>query len=706
MSVNRSRIDRRLILFFGNSTNYRIRGRKSPVAQTSRVQEDRQFIETCLALDLLNETESKTLGDSIGRDGRGVAQTALQRGFLTPVDVDIVHSIQFPLEVIPGYRILNLVGRGGMGVVYRAKQLDLDRIVALKIILISNVKDSTIAARFEREAKALARLQHPNIVQALNFGKCEGRYYLSMEYVPGVTCEQAVRDRGLMTPDQAWSIARQVASGLLHASSQNLIHRDIKPANLILLPPPEGSSTNAEVVKITDFGLALLAEQGEDALRLTTGDKVMGSPAYMSLEQFGGRKVDFRTDMFSIGATIWHLLFGKPPHQGRSVPALFQQKSEPFVFDPAKLPVQLPDDQMGLLVGLLDPNPDLRPQSYEQLIDAIDALNLSTAAQSTAAQSTAAQSTASRSTASRSSDPQSDSGSSASTRDLISQQPTLTHITPQAGNRIETEGGEELVGGAMTQTIELAGSGTAPSVKSFGSARLKWGAACLLGVAVIAAFSFVGIAKPQRGPRTFTRVVGNTPLFDGVTLSGWDVGGSMSGAWKTVEDPDSSTAIACTTRRGAMTRRIPATPHPRISLFVWLQKGGGPVDVDFAFDMSSVDDTRGCLRLSGESTQLGTKTSDFGELDVAVETKSLPTVYDRFQVIHFERQPRDWYVFLEEQFIGSLPIEQIGDGDSLRLVVHSGDLDGEGPSAYFADVQLYELGRSTVAAVPEGSADE
>ena len=163
------------------------------MAQTSRVQEDRQFIETCIALDLLNETDAKTLSDAIGNDSKVVSQTAVQRGFLTPVDVDIVQSLQFPMEVIPGYQILDLVGRGGMGVVYRAKQLDLERIVALKIILISNVSDSTVAARFEREAKALARLQHPNIVQALNFGKCEGRYYFAMEYVPGRTCVLSLR---------------------------------------------------------------------------------------------------------------------------------------------------------------------------------------------------------------------------------------------------------------------------------------------------------------------------------------------------------------------------------------------------------------------------------------------------------------------------------------------------------------------------------
>ncbi len=171
----------------------------------------------------------------------------------------------------------------------------------------------------------------------------------------------------------AWSVVRQVASGLMHALGQNLIHRDIKPANIILLPPPEGAVSQTEIVKIADFGLAMFADQSSEQLKLTTGDKIMGSPAYMSLEQFGGRQVDFRSDMYSLGATAWHLLFGKPPFQGRSVAALFQQKSNPLVIDPSALPVVLPDDQMRLLMGLLDPDPNRRPQNYEQLIEAIDA---------------------------------------------------------------------------------------------------------------------------------------------------------------------------------------------------------------------------------------------------------------------------------------------------------------------------------------------
>ena len=326
---------------------------------------EQQFIQTCLELKLLREVDADSLIQQISK-GSFVAQVAVQRGMLTPADVDLVQSLLHPLEVVPGYKILDLIGRGGMGIVYRAEQVDLEKIVALKTILISNVSDPVIAARFEREAKSLARLQHPNIVQALNFGRHEGRYYFAMEYVSGRTCEQAVEDRSIIPPSEVWPIVRQVASGLMHAVRQNLIHRDIKPANLILLPPPEGSLVDTEVVKIADFGLAMFSNQdsGQDSdqMKLTTADKIMGSPAYMSLEQFAGENVDFRADMYSLGVTAWHLLFGKPPFQGKSVAALYHQKMQPLTVHPSTLPVTLPSEQMRLLKKLMDPDPNQRPK--------------------------------------------------------------------------------------------------------------------------------------------------------------------------------------------------------------------------------------------------------------------------------------------------------------------------------------------------------
>jgi serine/threonine protein kinase len=638
------------------------------MSQQPNVHLDRRFIETCLELHLLDHADAKFLSEEIGDSDRFIGQSAVQRGLLTPADVDIVQSLLHPQSIVPGYKILDMIGRGGMGVVYRAQQVDLEKIVALKTILISNVHDPTVAARFEREAKSLAKLQHPNIVQALNFGKHEGRYYFAMEYVPGRTCEQAISEEGFMPPASAWSIVRQVASGLMHALGHNVIHRDIKPANIMMLPPPEGSVNRAEIVKIADFGLAIFADQSSDQLKLTTGDKIMGSPAYMSLEQFGGRHVDFRSDIYSLGATAWHLLFGKPPFQGRNVAALFQQKSEPFVVDPSALPIELPDDHFRLLVRLLDPDPNGRPQNYDELIDAIDALSQVVSAAPKKPHVAVEQ---------RKSTHVSIAGQSTKVRLFVSSE----RITPAA----ELEPID-----AMKETIELS---EAPARTRF--RRSRW--LVLIGMLAVAVLVIgrVPARFPSRGPRTYTRVVGSTPLFDGVTLSGWDVGGSMVGAWNTVEAPDSSTAIACTTRQGALTRRIPDTLHPRISLFVWLQKDGGPVDIDFAIDPTDPIDIRGCLRLTGDANQLGEKKSDFDLVDVAAQSVALSTIYERYHAVHIERQPTDWYVFLEEKLVGTLPIDRVGDGNAIRLVVHPGKASGEQSKAFFADVQLNQLAEKT-----------
>ena len=656
------------------------------MSQDPRVKDDRKFIETCLELKLISEKDAGALNQVVG-ESSGITQTVLRRGLLTAADVDIVQSLQYPTEVVPGYRIRELIGRGAMGVVYRAEQIDLEKTVALKTILISKVHDPTVAARFEREAKSLAQLQHPSIVQALNFGKHEGRYFFAMEFVAGRTCDQSIREAGRMPAEKAWSIVRQTSSGLMHALGHNLIHRDIKPANLILLPPPEGSVSGAEIVKIADFGLAMFTDPGADEMKLTTGDKVMGSPAYMSLEQFGGRQVDFRSDMYSLGATAWHLLFGAPPFQGSSVGAVFQQKLQPVAIDSANLPVALPEDQVALLKRLLDPDPNLRPQSYMELIQAIDALDVSTLETTLAARSGLVSG--------------GDLGGASSGLPLSSParssptipdgEPTVVLSGSDLGSAPAMSAGPSTMGNATEQTVAIPGSSIAGK-----SNRKRWiMATCVLAVLAVligwmSGWMSVG-AKPS-GPRIYTRVVGNTPLFDGVTLTGWDVGGSMVGAWNSVEAPDSSTAIACTTQRGALTRQVPETSHPRISLFVWLQPGSGPVDVDFAFNRDKPTDTRGCLRMSGEKNHFGTKTSDFGALDIKRESDALASVHDRYHVIHIERQPTDWYVFLEEQLVGTLPIATVGSSDAIRLVVH-GDEGSESKEsqAFFADVQLYEM---------------
>lgn len=623
--------------------------------------EDRVFIATCRRLNLLHETDANLLLETIENAGGVIAQTALQKGLLSPADVDIVQSIQHPTETVPGYKILELIGRGGMGVVYRAEQLDLERIVALKTILISNIHDPTVAARFEREAKTLARLHHPNIVQALNFGKHDGRYFFAMEFVDGYSCEQKVQSLGRIPPGEAWGIVRQVASGLLHANSQEVIHRDIKPANLLLMPPPEGSKHAGESVKIADFGLAMLAEQSTEKQKLTTGNKILGSPAYMSLEQLGGQDVDFRSDIYSLGVTAWHLMFGKPPFLGGSISALFQQKSQPLSVDMKSLPTDLRGDQLDLLVKMLDPKPDHRPQSYEQLIDAIDEMDCCSSEVETLS---------------------ADRIRSDARRSAITQFPT-----PIRSTSVEREASEDRAGIAMQQTLDLSTSST-DRPRSFPVKSISV-IACV--IAIVAGIFLYQAWAHQRGPRSHTKVASQTALFDGETLSGWDVGGSMVGAWNTITAPDSSTAIACLSEKGALTRRFPESEHPRISLFVWLQENARAVDIDFALDTTIASDKRGCLRLTNEFFQLGVKSDDFGDLDVVESREQLTSIHERYHVLHIERQPDDWFVFLEEKLVGTIPVDQIGPGNAFRLVVHE-KADGENkPQAYFADLQHFSL---------------
>jgi serine/threonine protein kinase len=149
-----------------------------------------------------------------------------------------VHDEHHP--TIPGYEILSVLGRGACGVVYRARQLKLDRIVALKTVQLQSPSRSTALARFELEAVALAKLQHPNIVNVFDYGHHDGQVYMAMELLDGEDLERRLRRLGRLDDRTAWTIARQTAAALSHAAALGIIHRDIKPANLFLVPPPTG----------------------------------------------------------------------------------------------------------------------------------------------------------------------------------------------------------------------------------------------------------------------------------------------------------------------------------------------------------------------------------------------------------------------------------------------------------------------------------
>lgn len=205
----------------------------------------------------------------------------------------------------PHLEILGCLGQGGMGVVYKARQPKLNRLVALKILAPEKGAEPKFAERFQREAQALARLNHPNIVTVYDFGDADGMFFLLMEYVDGMTLRQWLRDERLK-PEEAIAIVPSICAALEFAHSQGIVHRDIKPENVLL--DQQGR------VKIADFGIAKLIGTGAETPALTEERCVIGTPNYMAPEQIERpERVDHRADIYSLGVVFYEMLTGELP---------------------------------------------------------------------------------------------------------------------------------------------------------------------------------------------------------------------------------------------------------------------------------------------------------------------------------------------------------------------------------------------------------
>jgi len=223
-------------------------------------------------------------------------------------------------EKIGQYAVVSQLGRGGMGVVYKARDESLNRFVAIKVLSEQLNEDATLLQRFVREAQAAAGLSHPNIVQIFFIGEDNGHPYFVMEYVSGRSLDQLLRTEGRIDNPRASQLVLQAAHGLAAAHDMGIIHRDIKPANLIL--------DDRGLLKIADFGLALPADA---QTQLTQTGMFVGTPGYLAPEQVSGEKADNRTDIYALGVTFYLLLTGTPPFRGDSPLALVKQimDSEP-----------------------------------------------------------------------------------------------------------------------------------------------------------------------------------------------------------------------------------------------------------------------------------------------------------------------------------------------------------------------------------------
>lgn len=263
-------------------------------------------------------------------------------------------------RTIGGCRILERIGRGAMAVVYKAEQLSLNRIVALKLLDERASGDSSALPRFYREARSAARLIHANVVQIYDVGIDQGIPYIAMEYVDGETLYERLAREGKLPASEALEIVRQAALALVRAEEFGIVHRDIKPANIMV-------SRRGEV-KLADFGLAKSARDGTVT---ETGGGALGTPYYMSPEQIEGLPLDARSDIYSLGATFYHLVTGRPPYQGPSTAAiLISHASEPLV--PAcQVDSSVPRAISDLIDRMMAKRPQDRYPSAKALLAAI-----------------------------------------------------------------------------------------------------------------------------------------------------------------------------------------------------------------------------------------------------------------------------------------------------------------------------------------------
>jgi formylglycine-generating enzyme required for sulfatase activity/tRNA A-37 threonylcarbamoyl transferase component Bud32 len=243
---------------------------------------------------------------------RDLGRELVRRHWLTPFQLEELLRGSGSGLVLGPYRLLERLGKGGMGEVFKARHETLHRVAAVKTIRPEYLDQPEAVTRFRREARAAARLEHPHIVAIYDAGEDDGTHFIAMEYVEGTDLGRLVKQRGPLPATLACAYIRQAALGLQHAHEQGLVHRDIKPTNLVVT-----HKGGVDVVKILDFGLARFVRESSEDTALTPADAWIGTPDYLAPEQArNSRRADIRADIFSLGCSLFYLLTGQPAFPG------------------------------------------------------------------------------------------------------------------------------------------------------------------------------------------------------------------------------------------------------------------------------------------------------------------------------------------------------------------------------------------------------
>jgi serine/threonine protein kinase len=350
-------------------------------------QEAAEISLTALAVEMgmitqqeANLTEARQKALRRGGIKMTLGQTLLERHFIEPYQIKVLmkemerrvghgtlHQNKFagvPLKRFGPYELLEIISDKTHSRVIKARDIAMDRMVVLKILPASLKDDPQWSERFRRETTLLGKMAHPNLIQAFAAQEVEGCPVIAMEYVEGLTIGDRIENEGFFPEKEAWLIGREVAKALAYAARLGIIHRDIKPDNIL--------SSRGGKIKLIDMGFS---KSLTDTTHLTVEGTTVGTPFYISPEQARGtRDLDARTDVYSLGCTIFHMLTGSPPFWGDEITEVMLKHIECNRPDPRELIPQLTHASADLVMRMMAVRPDKRPQSADAVVEEINAI--------------------------------------------------------------------------------------------------------------------------------------------------------------------------------------------------------------------------------------------------------------------------------------------------------------------------------------------
>ncbi len=331
--------------------------------------EETEFGKLVLKNHLVSSKELKECMELRKRKGgenenQTLDQILIKKGYLTQSQarrlMEEFEGKRPSKQQIPGYQILGKLGKGAMATVYKARQVSLDRIVAVKVLPKRYSENPEFVDRFYREGKAAAKLNHANIVQAIDVGESDGYHFFIMEYVDGYTIHDKLTNNRRYSEKEALDIIIQIADALVHAHARGLIHRDVKPKNIMI--------TRDNVAKLADMGLA--REVSDTRLAQSEAGRAYGTPYYISPEQIRGEvEIDLRADIYSLGATFYHMVTGRVPFDAANPTAVMLKHLREQLTPPDHINPELSIGCAEIIEAMMAKDRNDRYQTTQELLD-------------------------------------------------------------------------------------------------------------------------------------------------------------------------------------------------------------------------------------------------------------------------------------------------------------------------------------------------